>query len=35
MLDRFVIQAIFAKGTTSAGSGRIEESSYIDAIAPQ
>jgi hypothetical protein len=35
MLDRFAIQAIFAMGTTSAGSGRIKESSYIDTVTPQ
>jgi hypothetical protein len=35
MLDRFAIQAIFAMGTTSAESGHIKESSYIDAVAPQ
>jgi hypothetical protein len=34
MLDHLGIQAIFAMGTTSAGSGRIQESFYIDVIAP-
>jgi hypothetical protein len=35
MLDRFAIQAIFAMGTASAGSGRIAESFCINAVAPQ
>jgi hypothetical protein len=35
MLDRFAIQAVFAMGTASAGSGHIKESSYINTIASQ